>query len=253
MSRLIASTALIGIAIAIIEIRRLGVGKELLIGTFRTFVQLMAVGYVIQFVFDLERLQYQVLLLLAMVVVASFTARGRAKSMHGAFTIAFFSILAGVTCTVGVMLALKIIDTSPTYLIPLGGMMIGNSMNAVSLGLDRISSEVKDKRGEIETALSLGASPRRAIEPLARRSVRASLLPLMNTMKVIGLVHLPGAMTGMLLAGASPVEAAKIQLIVMYMLAASTTITVLVSSFFIHRAFFNKAWQLQLQGKRGNE
>jgi putative ABC transport system permease protein len=244
MSRLIASTALIGIAIAIIEIRRLGVGKDLLIGTLRTFVQLMAVGYVIQFVFDLERLPYQVLLLLAMVVVASFTARGRAKSVRGSYVIAFVSILAGVASTVGVMLALRIIDTSPTYLIPLGGMMIGNSMNAVSLGLDRISSEVKAKRGEIEAALSLGASPRRAIEPLARRSVRASLLPLINTMKVIGLVHLPGAMTGMLLAGAPPLEAARIQLIVMYMLAASTSISVLVSSFFIHRAFFNKAWQL---------
>ena len=67
----------------------------------------------------------------------------------------------------------------------------------------------------------------------------------MNTMKVIGLVHLPGAMTGMLLAGASPVEAAKIQLIVMYMLAASTTISILVASFFMHRAFFNRAWQLR--------
>ena len=244
MSRLIASTALIGIAIAIIEVRRLGVGRDLLIGTFRTFVQLMAVGYVIQFVFDLERLPFQVLLLLAMVIVASFTARGRVKSVRGSFAIAFVSILAGVASTVGVMLALRIIDTSPTYLVPLGGMMIGNSMNAVSLGLDRISAEVKVKRGEIEAALSLGASPRRAMEPLARRTVRASLLPLMNTMKVIGLVHLPGAMTGMLLAGAPPLEAAKIQLIVMYMLAASTSISVLVSSFFIHRAFFNKAWQI---------
>ena len=244
MSRLIASTALVGIAIAIIEIRRLGVGKELLVAALRTFVQLMAVGYVIQFVFDLEGLPYQVLLLLAMVVVASFTARGRAKSVRGSFPIAFISILAGVASTVGVMLALRIMDASPTYLIPLGGMMIGNSMNAVSLGLDRISSEVKARRGEIEAALSLGASPRQAIEPLARRSVRASLLPLMNTMKVIGLVHLPGAMTGMLLAGAPPLEAAKIQMIVMYMLAASASISVLVSSFFIHRAFFNRAWQL---------
>ena len=244
MSRLIASTVLVGIAIAIIEVRRLGVGKELLTGTLRSFVQLMAVGYVIQFVFDLEQVQYQVLLLLAMVVVASVTARGRAKSVRGAFAISFLSILVGVASTVGVMLVLRIIDTTPAYLIPLGGMMIGNSMNAVSLGLDRIASEVRDKRGEIEAALSLGAPPRKAIEQLVRRSVRASLLPPMNTMKVIGVVHLPGAMTGMLLAGASPVEAARIQLIVMYMLTASTTLSVLVSSFFIHRAFFNRAWQV---------
>jgi putative ABC transport system permease protein len=244
MSRIIASTVLVAIAIVIIEVRRLGVGKDLLIGALRSFVQLMAVGYVIKFVFDLEGLPYQLLLLLAMVLVASFTARGRVKSVRGAFTISFASILAGVAATVGVMLALGIIDTSPVYLIPLGGIMIGNCMNAVSLGLDRISTEVKDKRGKIEAALTLGASPQQAMEGLVRRSVKASLLPVMNTMKVIGVVHLPGAMTGMLIAGAPPLEAAKIQLIVMYMIAASVSVSVLVSSFFIHRAFFNKDWQL---------
>lgn len=245
MSRLIASTVLVGIAIVIIEVRRLGVGKELLISALRSFVQLMAVGYVIQFVFDLERLPYQLLLLLAMTTVASFTARGRAKAVKGAFALSFISILAGVASTVGVMLALGIIDTSPIYLIPLGGIMIGNCMNAVSLGLDRMSSEAKDKRGMIEAALSLGASPQKSIEGLVRKSVRASLIPIMNTMKVIGLVHLPGAMTGMLIAGAEPMEAAKIQLIVMYMITASVSVAVLVSSLFIHRALFNRAWQLR--------
>jgi putative ABC transport system permease protein len=245
MSKLIASTVLVAIAIVIIEVRRLGVGKELLISALRSFVQLMAVGYVIQFVFDLKQLPYQMLLLLAMITVASFTARGRAKSVKGAFALSFVSILAGVASTVGVMLALGIIDTSPMYLIPLGGMMIGNCMNAVSLGLDRMASEAKDRRGRIEAALSLGASPQQAIEGLVRKSVRASLIPIMNTMKVIGLVHLPGAMTGMLIAGAEPLEAAKIQLIVMYMITASVSIAVLVASFFVHRSLFNRAWQLR--------
>ncbi len=245
MSKLIASTVLVAIAIVIIEVRRLGVGKELLISALRSFVQLMAVGYVIHFVFGLEHLRYQIMLLLAMITVASFTARGRAKSVRWVFALSFISILAGVASTVGVMLVLGVIDTSPIYLIPLGGIMIGNCMNAVSLGLDRISSEARDKRGKIEAALSLGASPQKAIEGLVRKSVRASLIPIMNTMKVIGIVHLPGAMTGMLLAGAEPLEAAKIQLIVMYMITASVSIAVLVSSLFIHRALFNRAWQLR--------
>ncbi len=244
MNQLVASTALVGIAIAIIEIKRLGVGKDLIIGSIRSFIQLMAVGFVIKFVFDLRQVQYQALLLLAMIFIASFTARGRARSIRYAFPIAFVSILAGTAATVGAMLALGIIDTRPTYLIPLGGMMIGNAMNAVSLGFDRIGGEVSDKRGQVEAALSLGAPPPKALEDMVRNSVRASLLPLMNMMKVIGLVHLPGAMTGMLLAGAPPLDAAKIQLVVMYMLAASGTITVLVSSLFIHRGFFNRSWQL---------
>lgn len=246
MNQLIASTVLVGIAIVIIEVRRLGVGKDLIVGSVRSFIQLMAVGFVIKFVFDLRQVQYQALLLLAMILIASFTAGGRAKDIRYAFSIAFVSILAGTASTVGVMLALGIIDTRPTYLIPLGGMMIGNAMNSTALGFDRIRAEVRDKRGQVEAALSLGASPPKALENMVRNSVRASLLPLMNMMKVIGLVHLPGAMTGMLLAGAPPLEAAKIQLVVMYMLAASGTITVLVSSIFIHKAFFNRSWQLVL-------
>jgi len=244
VNQLIASTVLVAIAIAIIEVKRLGVGKDLVIGAIRSFIQLMAVGFAIKFVFDLKELQYQALLLLAMIVVASFTAKGRAKDLRHGFPIVFVSILSGTAATVGVMLALGIIDTRPTYLIPLGGMMIGNSMNSIALGLDRISSEVTDKRGQVEAALSLGAPPAKALREMVRNSVRASLLPLINLMKVIGLVHLPGAMTGMLLAGAAPLHAARIQLIVMYMLAASGTITVLVSSFFLHKAFFNRSWQL---------
>ena len=120
------------------------------------------------------------------------------------------------------------------------------TMNAVSLGFERISSEVKTRKGEIEAALSLGATPQRAIEPIVKKSVKASLIPLMNLMRIVGVVQLPGAMTGMLLAGAKPIEAAQIQLIVIYMLGASVTISVLVSSFFTYRGFFNKAWQLVL-------
>lgn len=244
MSQLIASTVLVAIAIVLVEVRRLGVGLEIIKGAVRSFLQLMAVGFVLKFIFDLEQVQYQILLLLAMVVVAAFTARGRARSMRGAFKMSFFSILAGAAATLGVMLALGIIDASPNFLIPLGGMIIGNSMNAVSLGFERIGSEVKHKRGEIEAALCLGASPQKALEPLVRRSVKASFIPMLNLMKIVGVVQMPGAMTGMLLAGADPIEAVKIQLVVIYMLVASTTITMLVGTVFAYRSFFNRDWQL---------
>jgi putative ABC transport system permease protein len=244
MSQLIASTALVAIAIVLVEIKRLGVGRELLLGAVRSFVQLMAVGFVLKFIFDLEKVQYQLLLLLVMIVVAAYTARGRARSMRGAFRISFISILCGAAATLGVMLALGIIDASPNYLIPLGGMIIGNSMNAVSLGFERIGSEVKQRRGEIEAALCLGAGPQKALEPLVRRSVKASFIPMLNLMKIVGIVQMPGAMTGMLLAGADPIEAVKVQLVVIYMLVASTSITMLVGTAFAYRSFFNRDWQL---------
>lgn len=250
MSQLIAATVLVAIAIVLVEVRRLGVGWDLAKGTVRSFLQLMAVGFVLKFIFDLDKLQYQILLLLVMIAVAAYTARGRARSMRGAFTISFVAILSGTAATLGVMLALRIIDASPNYLIPLGGMIIGNSMNALSLGLERIGSEVKQRRGEIEAALSLGAGPQKALEPLVRRSVKASFIPILNLMKIVGIVQMPGAMTGMLLAGADPVEAVKIQLVVIYMLVASTSITMLVGTAFSYRSFFNRDWQLVRPGRR---
>jgi putative ABC transport system permease protein len=244
MSQLIASTALLAIAIILAEVRRLGVGWDLLKGAVRSFLQLMAVGFVIKFIFGLEDVQYQLLLLLVMIVVAAYTARGRAKSMPGAFRTAFVSILAGTAATLGVMLALNIIDASPNYLIPLGGMIIGNAMNGLSLGFERIGSEVRQRRGEIEAALCLGASPQKAIEPLVRRSVKASFIPMLNLMKIVGIVQMPGAMTGMLLAGAEPMDAVRIQLVVIYMIVASTSITMLLGTAFTYRNFFNRDWQL---------
>jgi putative ABC transport system permease protein len=244
MSQLIASTVLVAIAIVLVEVKRLGVGRDLLQGAVRSFVQLMAVGFILKFIFGLDKVQYQILILLVMVAVAAYTARGRAKSMRGAFRISFLAILSGTAATLGVMLALKIIDASPNYLIPLGGMIIGNSMNAVSLGFERIGSEVKHRRGEIEAAICLGASPQKALEPLVRKSVKASFIPIVNLMKIVGIVQMPGAMTGMLLAGADPIYAVKIQLVVIYMLVASTSITMLVGTAFTYRSFFNRDWQL---------
>jgi putative ABC transport system permease protein len=244
VSQLIASTALIAIAIVIAEVRRLGIGWDLAKGALRSFLQLMAVGFVLKFIFDLEKVQYQILLLLVMTVIAAYTARGRTKSVRGTFRIALISILTGTAATLGVMLALGIIDSSPVYLIPLGGMIIGNSMNALSLGFERLGSDVKQRRGEIEASLCLGASPQKALEPLVKGSVRASLIPVMNIMKIVGVVQLPGAMTGMLLAGAAPLDAAKIQLVVIYMIAASVSITVLVGTAFTRGSFFNRSWQL---------
>ncbi len=244
MSQLIASTVLVAIAILLVEVKRLGVGWDLVKGAVRSFIQLMAVGFILKFIFDLDRLPYQILLLLAMITVAAYTARGRARSMRGAFRISFIAILSGTSATLGVMLALNIIDASPNYLIPLGGMIIGNSMNAISLGFERIGSEVKQRRGEIEAALCLGAGPQKALEPLVRRSVKASFIPILNLMKIVGIVQMPGAMTGMLLAGADPLEAVKIQLVVIYMLVASTSITMLVGTAFSYRSFFNRDWQL---------
>ena len=244
MNQTFAATVLVIIAIIMVEIQRLGVGKDLFIGAIRSFVQLIAIGYILQFIFDLKTITFQLLLLLIMVVIAAFTARGRAKDTPHSFWIAFISILTGAMFTLGIMLLLKLINTDPHYLIPLGGMVIGNTMNGTALVLMRVGEEMKERKDKIEALLALGATPRQASSHVLKISVRAALLPSINTMKIVGLIQLPGAMTGMMIAGASPVEATRVQIMVMYMISASVTTGTMIASLLSYRAFFNEAQQL---------
>ena len=164
--------------------------------------------------------------------------------MPGATLISFISILTGATFTLGLMLILGLINTEPNYLIPLGGMVIGNTMNGTALVLMRIVEGMKDKRNQVEALLALGASPRYASSMVLKTSLRAALLPSINTMKIVGLIQLPGAMTGMMIAGASPIEATRVQIMVMYMISASVTTGTMIASLLSYRACFNKAQQL---------
>lgn len=238
MIKVFIAGGLVAIAIILTFIQRIGVVKDLSFGAIRSFVQLIAVGYIIQFVFDLKGLLYQSLLLFLMVLIASYTARGRAKESPYAFLLSLISIFTGTFITLGVMLLMRIITTEPKFLIPLGGMIIGNTMNAVSIFLERFYNEFKEKKNLIEVFLSLGASPKEASKELVEKSVKTAMIPITNIMKIVGIIQLPGAMTGMILAGASPLEAAKIQIIVIYMLSASVAIAISLLALISYRFYF---------------
>ena len=117
-------------------------------------------------------------------------------------------------------------------------------MNVSALALERFHSEMKDKKLEIEGALALGFPPLKAVERFLRNSARSAMIPTTNMLKIVGLIQLPGAMVGMLIAGAPPLEAAKIQLMVVYMLASSNTLAVVVVSLFSYRVYFTRSAQL---------
>ncbi len=247
MNATLTVVVLMIITIILSEIQKLGIGKDLAYAATRTFIQLMAVGYIIQFVFDMESLIYQILLLTIMMSIAAYTAKGRVENVPHSFLIAFTAIATGTIVTLGLLIVLRLIDTTPRYMIPLGGMIIGNTMNGSALLMDRLYSEMKDKKLLIEAKLALGASSYAASESLIRKSVKASMIPMINSLKVVGLVQLPGAMTGMILAGASPIEATKLQLMVMYMLSVSVTTGIMVVSFLTYRVFFTKDCRIEIQ------
>ncbi|MCU0670878.1 MAG: ABC transporter permease, partial [Myxococcota bacterium] len=134
---------------------------------------------------------------------------------------------------------------SPRYLIPLFGMIVANAMNAAALALERLQSEMESRRGEVEALLALGATPgQSAAEPMRRATV-AAMIPAVNALAVVGIVSLPGMMTGQILAGADPTLAVRYQLVVMFMLTAANAVTAALAVSLFRRTFFTPAAQLR--------
>lgn len=238
-----AALFLVALAIVLARVKAIPVEKEMAFGAVRSFVQLVAVGYALEFIFNTESLWLVVLAVMVMITVGAYTASGRAREGKGAFKISLAAIFTGSLVTLGLMLALNIITSEARYIIPLGGMIISNSMNASALTLDRVGSDLKGNRLAIETALSLGKTWRESSRSLYRQAVRAGMISILNFMKTVGIVALPGAMTGMILAGVSPLKAVLIQIIVGYMLLSAVTITSIMTVEMTVRRYFNDAEQ----------
>lgn len=241
-----ASLSLVVIAGIIHRFLKLGIQTELIVNTLRAFGQLLAIGYLLEYIFNIENIFLFLLVILVMAIIGGNTAKSRAPLVPRVFIYSTLSILCGTYFTLGLMVAVGVINTDPQYIIPLGGMLVGTSMNGISLALERLYRELTSNRDKIELALSFGAKSTAASAGLARQSIKAGLIPTLNFMKVIGLVQLPGAMTGMILAGASPIEAVKIQIIVVYMIISGVSISVPIAVTLARNKFFNKRHQLLL-------
>ena len=132
--------------------------------------------------------------------------------------------------TLGVMAGLRILPTRPEFLIPIAGMVVGNSMNTTSLALNRLLSEVRGHRPRIEARMLLGADAETALRPHVRSSVKSSLIPTVDSLKTLGIVFIPGGMTGMLIGGVDPIWAAQYQLVIFFMIFSSCTLSTTVAT-----------------------
>ena len=228
----------------------LGIEKELLLGTVRTFIRLMIIGYVLKYIFGMQKWYFVLLMVLIMAIVAGYNAVKRQKhKIPGMFPLVTFSIFLGASIAMIALIILILrVDPwyEPQYLIPISGMMLGNAMNAVALAVDRLFSECRARRWEIEAALALGASPHRAIVPMLREAARAATMPTINAMMVVGIVQLPGMMTGQIIGGVAPEQSVRYQIIIMYMLAASVSISCISILYLFYRKLFTRGEQLKL-------
>lgn len=152
------------------------------------------------------------------------------------------------TVTIGLVVALGVFDPTPRYLVPVGGMVIGNAMTAAAVALNRLGDDVRASAADIEAALALGATGAEAVRDVARRSPRSGMIPLIDSTKTTGLVFFPGTMVGALLAGAEPFAAVRLQLVLLYVLLGGVALSSLLAVAVGSRRFFTAAHQLRAPG-----
>jgi putative ABC transport system permease protein len=240
-----ASLALVALAIAVSLWRRTELEDDIAIAVVRSLIQLTAIGYVIQAIFDEDSLALVIALIAVMVLFGAFTARQRAKRVPHAFWPLLVALGVAGAVTLVLVVALGVFDATPRYLVPVGGMVVGNSMTAAAVALNRLGDEMNDRAREIEATLALGAPSSVAAAPSLRRSLRSGTIALVDSTKTTGLIFFPGTMVGMLLAGADPTDAVRLQLILLYTLLGSVAIAALVATGLAYRNFFTPAQQLR--------
>ena len=240
-----ASLVLVAIAIAISRWQEADLERDILVATVRSIIQLTLVGYAIKLIFDVDSIWLVVALLAVMVLFGALTARSRAKSVPDAFWPLLITLSIAAATTLGLVVALGIFEATPRYLVPVGGMVIGNSMTASAVALNRLGDEMNDSRARIEATLALGATSREAALPIVRRALRSGMITLIDSTKTTGLIFFPGTMVGMLLAGANPTDAVRLQLILLYSLLGSVAIAALLATSLAYRNFFTPAQQLR--------
>ena len=240
-----ATLALVAIAAAVSLWRRAELEGDLGLAVLRSFLQLTAVGYVIQAIFDSDSLWLVVALLAVMVAFGTVTANRRARAVPRALGPIALALTVAACVTLGLVLALGVFEAKPRFLVPVGGMVIGNSMTSAAVALNRLADEVAGQARLIEATLALGATARQAATGLLTRSLRSGLIPLVDSTKTTGVVFFPGTMVGMLVAGASPIDAVRLQLVLLWSLLGSVALAALIAVSLGYRGFFTAAHQLR--------
>jgi putative ABC transport system permease protein len=213
-------------------------GRQMIVAAVRMTIQLLLIGVILHWVFAFEGWYVVVALAAVMTLIAGISAIERTQhSYRGVLLSSIVSVWASSWLVAGFAL-LAVLRVQPWYraqfAIPLLGMILRNTLSGISLGLDRFGNELDARRDGVEMLLSLGASSWEAGRSVVREAVRTGMLPTLNAMAVMGVVSLPGMMTGQLIAGTDPVEAVKYKIVIMFLIASGTalgTVSVVLLSY----------------------
>jgi putative ABC transport system permease protein len=228
---------------AVSVLLKLDLERKLAWAAVRTVVQLLAIGYVLGWVFAFD-CWYVVLALMAlMTLIAGIAGSDRGERTYAGQridSIVSIWVSAWLVAAVGLFAVIRIRPWyEPQYAIPILGMILGNTLTGVSLGVERMMQELTARRDRVDSALALGATRWEAAQAPAREAVRAGMIPTLNQMAVVGVVSLPGMMTGQVLAGQSPLQAVRYQIVIMFLIAASSALGTVGAVLLAYRRVFS--------------
>lgn len=250
MSEVAVALALVAVALGVSLHQRLSLERDLIVATVRALVQLSLVAAAIGLIFSNAGLIG--VFLAVMLGAASVTSGRRLAGIKLARWLAAAAISGASAVAFAVLFGARVFPMEPQFIVPIAGMLIGNCMTATSLAGARLRDELTDKVAEVEARLALGVPAGDALRPYARRAAVNALIPTIDSTKNVGLIFLPGAFVGMMLAGRSPYQAAQVQLVVLFMLLGAVALAAMVITKLVARSFMAPGERLVIPSQDGD-
>ncbi|KRL14596.1 ABC transporter permease [Schleiferilactobacillus perolens] len=242
---LIFAVALVVVALVISLKEKIGLEKDLIVGVIRAVIQLTVVGYVLTYIIRVNRHWLTLLMVVIIIVNAAWNARGRARGIPHAFAISLLAITTATAGTIALLVLAGAIAFVPSQIVPISGMIASNAMVAIGLAYRSMNGQFHDQRQALLERLSLGATKYQTAIAVVREAIRTGMSPTIDSAKTVGLVSLPGMMSGLIFAGVDPTKAIMYQIMVTFMLMAATSLGSTIACYLAYPQFFNADLQLR--------
>ncbi|MBV7390384.1 MULTISPECIES: ABC transporter permease [Enterococcus] len=237
--------ALVLIAVFISMREKLDLSKDILFSITRAIIQLVIVGFVLKYIFQVDNTILTSLMSLFIVLNASWNAHRRNPNQHKKFFHSLLAIFVSTYVTLGVLLLAGAINFIPSQIVPITGMIASNSMIAIGLCYRNMQAKFQDQRQQILEKLALGATIKQSSQDILRHSIKTAMQPTIDSAKTVGLVSLPGMMSGLIFAGVDPVHAIKYQIMVTFMLLSTTSLGSIIAGYTAYTHYYNHNHQLR--------
>lgn len=243
---LVLSTLLIMLAVSVDFKEKIGLSKDIIIAALRSVIQLFIIGYVLGFVFKVDNFWLTLVMVAFMIFNASYHAHKTSKGIKHSLRTSLLSIGIGTGLALLILVLSGTLDWVPSQIVPITGMISSSAMTTIGVIYRTLTTQFNDRRQQIQEKLALGATSKQASHSILRDSIRIGMTPSISSTKTVGLVSLPGMMSGLIFAGIDPTHAIRYQIVVMFTMISVATISSFIASYLTYQTFFNEQLQLKL-------